>query len=145
MYVIESTITINRSIEDVFEFVADSENDPQWAIPVAECIRVLGDAPKLGTQYIFSARTGPFLKKGEMETVVFEPPKRVEWQGQSLMRWKARFGFESVEGGTLLTAKTDFHGRGIFRLLESLMRSPFKKSYDKQFQNLKRILESQAD
>ena len=145
MYVIESTITINRSIENVFEFVADNENDPQWAIPVAECVRVGGGAPKLGAQYTFSARTGPFLTKGEMETVVFEPPKRIEWQGQSLMMWTARFGFVSVEGVSLLTAKTDFHGKGIFRLLEPLMRSPFKKSYDHQFQNLKRIMESQAD
>lgn len=142
MYVVEATITINRSIEDVFKFVTDNENDPQWAIPVVECVRVLGNAPNLGTEYTFSSQTGPFLTKGKMTTVVFEPLERIEWHGKSLIRWEAACTFKSVDGGTQITMKTNFYGEGIFRLLEPVMQNPFKKSYDQQFQTLKKILES---
>jgi hypothetical protein len=104
---------------------------------------VVGDVPELGTKYTYVAPMGPFAMRGKMETVVFESPEHIEWQGETiLMKWLARCSFKSVEGGTQLTMKTDFYGKGIFRLLEPMLKNPFKKSYDEQFQKLKQLLES---
>jgi carbon monoxide dehydrogenase subunit G len=141
MYVVESEITIDRPIDAVFAFVADNENDPRWAIPVLECQRVESDAPALGTKYTFASKLGPFAPKGKMETVVFQEHERIEWEGEGLMKWKARFSFEAVGEGTRIRAKTDFHPTGIFRLFEGMLPGPFKKPYDQQFQNLKQLLE----
>lgn len=143
MYVVESTIVINRPIEDVFAFVTDSENDPKWAIPVTECTRITDETASLGTKYTYSSPMGPFVMQGKMEIVVYEPSTHIEWDGETmLMKWRGRCSFEQKENGTQVTMKTDFHGKGIVKFLESMMQSPFKKSYDEQFQNLKKILDS---
>jgi uncharacterized protein YndB with AHSA1/START domain len=37
-------ITINRPIEEVFAYIADNENDPQWCVPVVETTRITTQA-----------------------------------------------------------------------------------------------------
>lgn len=144
MFDIEAEISINRSIEDVFNFVADSENDPQWAVPVIECIQVVGDAPGLGAQYTFASKLAVGKARGKMETVVFKPPQRIEWELESSINSsRARFTLKSEDGATMIAARTTIQARGIFRLMESMMEKEINKAYQQQFKNLKQLLESQ--
>ncbi len=105
MFDIKAEIMINRPIADVFNFVADSENDPQWAIPVIECIRVAGDAPGLGAQYTFISKAILGKIRGRMETVVFQPPQQIEWEMKSSINSsRARFSFKTVDETTVISA-----------------------------------------
>ena len=67
MYLPEATVRIDRPMEEVFDFVADSENDPLWCIPVIETTRIAGDAPGLNARYTFAAETGRLKPSGELE------------------------------------------------------------------------------
>ena len=57
-------ITINRPIEEVFAYIADNENDPQWCVPVVETTRIAGAAPGLGARYTFASRVGLMKVRG---------------------------------------------------------------------------------
>ena len=60
MFQTKAEIFINRSIEDVYKFIADNENDPRWCVPVIETDRIIGDAPGANTRYSFASKAGLF-------------------------------------------------------------------------------------
>jgi len=145
MFDVEAEIRINRPVEDVFAFAADSRNDPQWAVPVLECVQVVGDGPEEGAQYTFASKMPLGKARGKMEIVVCEPPTLVEWQIQSSINTShARFSFKSDADTTLLSARSTFQAKGIFRLTESRMKREIGKAYQQQLQNLKQLLESRS-
>ena len=144
MFAIEAEIRINHPLEDVFNFVADSRNDPQWAVPVLECTQIAGDGPGLGAQYTFASKVAWGKVHGQMEVVIYEPPQRIEWEMQSSVNsTRARIDFKSEAGATLLSARSTLKARGLFRLTESMMEKEIDKAYRQQFQNLKELLEAQ--
>lgn len=51
MATISVTTEIDRSVDEVFGFVADSTNDPLWCKNVLECEQVEGDGPGAGARY----------------------------------------------------------------------------------------------
>lgn len=142
MMQIEASTTINRPIEEVFAFVADNENDPQWCIPVVRTTRVVGDAPGANTRYTFASKFGLMTLRGEFTIVDFQPPERIAWKGTSpLSRYQGFYTLKAVEVGTQITSNTSFTNKSVFRLFESMMRKQFKETYDKQFRKLKQVLE----
>lgn len=145
MFDIRAETRINRPIEEVFAFVADSRNDPKWAVPVLECVQVVGDGPEKGAQYTFASKMPVGKARGKMEIVVYEPPQLIEWQIRSSINTShARFSFESEEGATVLSARSTLQASGIFVLTESRMEREINRSYQQQFQNLKQLLESRS-
>jgi uncharacterized protein YndB with AHSA1/START domain len=143
MFDVEAEIRINHPLEDVFSFVADSRNDPQWAVPVVECTQVAGAGPGLGAQYTFASKVMWGKARGQMEVVVYEPPRRIEWEMQSSVNsGRARISFKSEADSTLLSARSTLKARAIFRLTESIMAREIHKAYQQQLQNLKELLES---
>jgi uncharacterized protein YndB with AHSA1/START domain len=81
MFEISTDVVINRPAEEIFNFIADNENDPQWCVPVVVTTRVFKDAPETGARYTFASKVGIMNVKGEFEITGFEPPVRVEWPG----------------------------------------------------------------
>lgn len=143
MFDITAEVRINRPIEDVFYFVADSRNDPQWAVPVLECVQVAGDGPGLGAQYTFASKVAWGKVHGKIQTVVYELPQHIEWDMESTVNvTRARFSFKADADSTLLSARSTLKAKGIFRLTESMMEREIDKAYQQQFQNLKQLLES---
>lgn len=55
------SITIDRSVADVFAFVRDPTNDRQWCSKVREVRQLGGDGPAPGAQYEVIHRPVPVL------------------------------------------------------------------------------------
>ena len=146
MFQATATIFINRPIEEVFAFVADNENDPQWCVPVIETDRIVGAAPGANTRYSFTSDAGLFKAKGEFEIVEFEPTTRIAWQGQSTInRFEGEYSLQAKDEGTELTEKSTIHARGLFRLFETSMQREIEKSHARQLSNLKKLLEEKQE
>lgn len=142
MFQIVSSITINKPIEEVFAFVADNENDPQWCVPVLETTRIAGDAPGANTRYSFTADGGRIKPAGEFEIVEFRPPERIAWQGYSpFSHYQGYYTLTALEGGTDITINAKFTSKHFYKLFESRMQKQFSQNYDEQFRRLKRLLE----
>jgi len=47
---LEHTVEIDRPLDEVFMFVADSRNDPQWCPRVTRCEQRRGDGPVAGAR-----------------------------------------------------------------------------------------------
>ncbi|MGD8806309.1 MAG: SRPBCC family protein [Chloroflexota bacterium] len=143
MYELEASVFIKRPIEDVFAFVADNENDPEWCVPVADTTRIAGDEPGKGTRYTFGADLGLFKPRGELEIVEFQPPHRIAWQGFSrFARFKGYYTLQEADQGTRLSIHSRFSNKPLYRLMEGTMRKAMAENYGRQFVALKALLEN---
>ncbi len=143
MFQIETSVIINRPIADVFEFIADNENDPQWCVPVVETTRIVGDKPGLNTRYSFAADGGLITPRGEFDITAFQPPEFIVWEGYSpFSLYKGQYNLKQVAEGTRLDFSVTFTNKGLYRLLESSMHKRFEEQYAEQFSTLKQLLEA---
>jgi hypothetical protein len=144
MFEVDDSVVIERSIEEVFAFVADNENDPQWCIPVLDTTRIAGDAPGVGARYTFGADAGLMTARGELVIVSFEPPERIAWKGFSpFSHFDGYYELKAVKGGTTILIHSTFTNKMLYRLLEGRMHKQFVINYREQFQKLKALLETQ--
>jgi uncharacterized protein YndB with AHSA1/START domain len=138
---IESTVVINRPVQDVFEFVSDQTNEPNWHTDVVE-VRAAPDSPKgLGSTTVWVIK---FMGRKEytVEVTGFEQNRRVELTTRAgLMKPTLTYRLEPADGGTRFTRRVDLQPGGAFRIMEPMMRGMVQKGNDRFVRNLKDVLE----
>src|ERR687892_218820 len=77
----ENSITIGRDPAEVFAFLADFENVPKWNYAIVETTKTSPGPVGVGTTYR-QTRSVPSRSDERFEVTAFEPPRRVEVQGQ---------------------------------------------------------------
>jgi hypothetical protein len=75
----ESTVVIDRPIEEVFAFLADGGNDPKFSPPVLEITKTTEGPPGVGTVYTSTVKDAGVKTKREFKLTEFEPPTRIRW------------------------------------------------------------------
>jgi len=129
-----SSVVINATPEKVFALVDNLEEWPQW-IPSIKRIEKLSDGPlKEGSQIRVTAKSGVTVKL-LMTITEFVPGQRGVMQGKVLgVRMTRYYTFESVEGGTKLTAGGEVSGilaflirRGGQRVSDEIVRAAKSK------------------
>ena len=72
------SITIKRPVDQVFAFVANMENEPQWHTDALEVKRLSEGEVGKGTSYQVQFRPSPMgPPEGTVELVEFEPGRRI--------------------------------------------------------------------
>lgn len=116
----EVTITIERPIEAVFDFLADGENDKRFSKRIIEIAKTTDGPVGVGTVYRSTARDFGRTATHEFEITEFERPTRIRWRelskGPVVV---SEGGYELREQGTAteLTFHGDLEGRGIGKLI----------------------------
>ncbi len=144
MTTVETSVLIDRPIEDVFAFVTDPNNVAQWAGPVVES-KMTSDGPVgLGTT---SSRITQFLGRNmeaTYEITEYEPSRRyADKMTSGPAPINSRISFDSVNGGTKVTIQGELEGAGFFKLAEPLMARMAKRQLATDAQTLKDLLEAQ--
>ncbi len=141
----EINLVINRSIEDVFAFVSNSENLPRWRATALEVTKTFEGAPSVGGvfkgRFTFLGR--PF--EGNLEITAHEPNRTYATKMVAgPFPLEARYTLEPSESGTRLTLVVEGEPGGFFKLAEPLVVSLAKRGYDADLHNLKEMLEARA-
>jgi uncharacterized membrane protein len=136
-----SSVMIARPIGDVFAYLADGDNCPQWRSGVLDIKRVSGEG--VGERYAQGV-AGPMGRRvaADYEITVFEPNRRIEFQTLAgPVRPHGRYDFEEADGGTRVTFSLDASLGGFQRLF---MGSMVQRTMDAEvaaLANVKRLLE----
>jgi carbon monoxide dehydrogenase subunit G len=137
----ENTVTIRRPVEDVFSFLADFENVPKWNDAIVETKKVSPGPVGLGTTY-HQTRSVPRSGEEAFEVTVFEPPSRLEVQGEiGPFRARVRYALEPTRSGTRLTNAVDLGSSGLLTLVAPLATSRVKHAVAANLDRLKQILD----
>lgn len=137
-----TTIDIERPVEDVFGFLTDLDNLPQWAVGLLE-VRHDGHV-RLGAKGVEVRMVGK--KKTEMpwEVIRYEPPRVVAFAYSEPLPATATFTMEPIAGGTRLTCDTELELKGIYRLMAPMIVKEARQTDAKQFAKAKATLEGRG-
>lgn len=142
MIEVEASIIIDRATDEVFEFVSDPTNDPQWHTDIIEVHLPDDSVVKVGTEFTVVAR---FMgrRTATVEVSDLQPGRRIEYTTKDgPLRPIATCSMEPVDGRTRFTRHVELPFVGLLRLMERAIQGTAQKRQERFVQNLKRLLES---
>jgi uncharacterized protein YndB with AHSA1/START domain len=134
---------IGRPVEDVFDYLADMRNEPQWLIGASD-VRLESDEPIGGG----SRFTGTYARAGEVRCTIiqFDRPHRLTIKGDAGgMSFEDEITLGSADGTTQLTAVMRTQPKRLFKLVAPLMGRVIDKQFQGNWDRLRTVLESQKD
>lgn len=100
----QASIVIQRPVEDVFAFVADQHNAPQWQPTLLAVYRLTEGPISVGTRHSVVRAFMDQQLEITNEYVRFEPNQEITFTGgDDHMRFETSYLFERSEGGTKIT------------------------------------------
>lgn len=145
MQTFETSVLINRPVEEVFAFVADYDTHVQWQSGVLEAEITSEGPPEVGSQYKYVMQLVGRRLDTAGEITVFEPPKRQGWKATSgPFPMEGEFSFDGADGGTNVTLHVEAEAGGFFKLAEPLVIRMVRRQFETSLNNLKDLMEAEA-
>jgi carbon monoxide dehydrogenase subunit G len=143
MYTFEKSITINRSPQDVFDYMTNPANDAQWQSGIESSEWTSDSPPGVGsTQKVVRSFLGRKIESG-VELTGWDPPNQSS--GKTVngpIPFEVTNKFEAQGNGTLLTMTGRAELGGFFKLAEGLVGKQVEKQLDSDLAALKLQLEA---
>jgi uncharacterized protein YndB with AHSA1/START domain len=135
-----NTVQIARPPADVFAFLADGTNDPQWRRGVVD-VR-LRSGSGAGAVYEQGVK-GPFGRRvpADYEITAYEPDRRISFRAiAGPVRPEGSYDLEPVDGGTRVTFSLRCTPRGVARLMTPMVASTMRSEVA-QLDGLREVLQ----
>lgn len=143
MITAQAEVTIDRPVEEVYDFLADATNDPRWCPPVQDCRRV-GDRGSATARFEATVKPGPKRMTNTFEISTGARPDRIDWTGSNNMAdFDGYYELTETSAGTHVKMVSNLDVHGPMRLLTPIMAVMSRRNADEQFDRLKAILEQQ--
>jgi uncharacterized membrane protein len=140
----EHSVVIRRPVEQVFTFLADFKNEPQFVPAVVKTEQTSAGPIGVGTTYrevnrlILGLRTAAAYQITE-----YEPNHKVAFKSLSgPAQFKGGYTVEAIGGGTQVTLAGEAVMVGLFKLLEPIIARTVAKQVVASLTNLKAVLEA---
>jgi uncharacterized membrane protein len=144
---IESTVVIERPVDEVFSYVLDlAENGPSWA-PDLESVTQTSDGPVgAGTSFEQVQTVMGKRRNSSLQFTAVETNNSIEAAANvGPLAPTARVTFEEADGGTRLTIRGDANPKGVFKLLSPVMAKQGQRMWDARLAQLKSVLEASGN
>lgn len=141
----EVSITIDRPIEAVFDFLAQGENDKLFSRRIIEISRVKDTPDGVGTVYRSKARDFGLVKNHDFEITAFERPARIDWRELTkapIVVESGGYALRAIDGShTELTFWGDLAGRGPGKLILGFISSRVRAGFPEFARSIKDTVE----
>jgi uncharacterized membrane protein len=141
MIKVETTVQINKPVEEVFEFAANAENGPKWQEGLDSVTDITG-GQEAGARYTEVRKFLGKDMKTVMETIEIVP--NVKWVGKVIegpVPYQVTVLYEAVSGGTKMTTHVEAEPKGFFKVAQGAVQGQLEKSLEESGHNLKLLLE----
>ncbi|MBI5290640.1 MAG: SRPBCC family protein [Chloroflexi bacterium] len=140
---LETSITINSPIEQVFAFAADLANNAKWQTGVIAAEVTSPGPVGVGTKYKYDAEIMGRKLETTGELTAYDPPRITAWKATSgPFPMSGSTTFESVPGGTRVVDGMEAEPGGFFKLAEPLLIMQMRGQMEKDMKKLKELLEA---
>ena len=143
MPTITQSVTVNRPVEEVWDFIGSFENTTRWSRGVLEA-RQTSDGP-LGVGSTLQTVVRAFGRRRTADYLVteYEPRHAFAFEVSSgPMTSRARYSVEPAGAGTRLTASGEAQATGLYKLLAPVLVRTLERHSQDDLTNVKRILEA---
>jgi hypothetical protein len=139
---VQGDIIVKRSVEDVFDFVADERNEPTYNPQMTRADKLTDGPIGVGTKF-HSVMTGVGgVADMTIEFTEFDRPRRIaETTHMSSMDIKGVLTFEPVDQGTRMRWLWELEPRGLAKLLGPIVRRVGERQELRIWSALKAVME----
>jgi uncharacterized protein YndB with AHSA1/START domain len=141
---IEEIVEIDRPVEEVFSYVANPENLPEWSNLVLEVRRETEGDLREGARFTTAAKFLGRRFETPFEVSAHEPHRRhSDMSRGGPFEQVYTYAFEETgEGGTRLTYVAEGEPGGFFRLVGPLLEGAGRRQFRADLQSLKDMMEA---
>jgi uncharacterized membrane protein len=141
---VQESVEINRPLHEVFTFVSDVGNYPQW---MAHALAVRTEAPGppgRSDRFVVALKSVGRRFETPYERTSFEADRRYTDHavGGPIPDHRWHSAFQEVPGGTRLTRTVEVESRGLLKLLEPVQKRAAERQLRKDLQTLKEVAEA---
>jgi uncharacterized protein YndB with AHSA1/START domain len=143
---VEAETTVNRPRAEVFDYIAQGEQLPEYVTEFAWVKKVTDGQPARGTEYSYKMARGQ--AEGTFDWTEFEPPSRLAWHGPPAkagpgsMEPSGHWELTDADGGaTHVKLVMDPRPGGLFKLMAPFMAMGMRKGNARALERLKEKLE----
>ena len=140
------SVFINRSQQNVFDFMSDPANLPNWDSDFESAEWTSSAAPGIGSTYRASGRRLGSEKDGWFEIVQWNRPNRYSYKVKERMflfeRAETAITLKPKDNGTEATYEYQFEIVGRLKFTEGLVAKMGKKRIEGNLDTAKRLLEA---
>ncbi len=141
---INGEITINRPVQEVFDFVADERNEPRYNPRMLRAEKLSPGPVGLGSRFRAVMRSRPRPVEMTTECTGFERPRRLASTTRlSKMDIQGTLTFDPVPAGTRMQWSWQLQPRGVLKLMSPMMARMGRHLEQRIWTSLKRCLEGQ--
>ena len=129
---VERCMEIERPLQEVFAYVADVGNYPEWMEHVMEVRKEEPGRPRQGDRFVVAIRSLGRRFETPYERTAFQAERRYTDRavGGPVPNQRWHCTFETVRGGTRVTRAVDVESTGVLKLLER-QGVPVERSLDR--------------
>ena len=143
MIQVTTTVTINRPSNEVFNYISNFQNNPQWQNGMIECRFTTEPPLRVGSTYDQIAK---FLGRKIISTFkveAYEPGRMIKAStvSSSFPITFTRMVEPLTDGSTKVSAIIEGDSTGFFKLAEPLMKRMVQNSVSNDYVKLKEVLE----
>jgi uncharacterized protein YndB with AHSA1/START domain len=146
---IEHSVVIDRSVDQVWDYLTDFQNTPKWDIGVVETKQTSAGPAGLGTTF---QNIGPFLGRNsvrEYRVTEVEPEQKISISlvspSRLIQHAEISYMFQPDGDRTRLTFSGSLELKGIYKLLQPFLLQRAKKDGQGDLENLRRQLDPQTE
>lgn len=137
----ELEVTIDRPVPDVFAYVTDIRNVPEWQ-ESAVSAEWLEEGRRFRERRHFMGRDADL----ELEVTTLDPGRRFDVRGANApVKFEIRHFFEGVDGGTRVRVHGEAKLSGALRLAAGMARRQAEHQFRRDFDRLKELLERRGE
>ncbi|HEX2740884.1 MAG TPA: SRPBCC family protein [Rubrobacter sp.] len=141
---VEESIEINSPLEEVFDYVSDVGNFPEWTAHTLEVRKDTLGPPQESDRFTVAIKSLGRRFETPYERTSFEPGRRYTDRavGGPIPNQQWDYTFQEVPGGTRLTRAVEATPGGFLKLLEPLQKRAVKRQLATDMETLKELLEA---
>ncbi|MGF1521878.1 MAG: SRPBCC family protein [Leptolyngbyaceae cyanobacterium] len=142
----QSSIVIDRSVEEVFRYIAHNffDNYPKWDASVVDLKKTSPAPMGLGTQGWQIMDGNGWRAENDFYVNDYEPSCRFSITGSGQTYFKNSYALEPVGSSTKLIYDFEFSLQSFGKLFEALMAKAVKKASQETVCNLQKLIETSA-
>ncbi len=141
----ETSVVLQRPLEEVAEYLSNLQNDPQWRREWVDAELVSAWPVGVGTTTALLGEVWGRPMKAVYEVSRYEPHRLTEWRTVTgPMSLTFRRGFEEADGGTRITFTYDAQPSAVLKLVEPLAIRMGRRQLDGDMPALRALLEGQT-
>lgn len=136
----EVSVFVARPIGEVFDYLTDLSKAHEWGDDVVRA-EAHGD-PAVGTTGVYVQKFMGREVENEVEVTAYNPPYELCYRSTSgPVSFQGCQRCAEQDGGTLLSQTISAEAGGFFKVAEGMVGNQLESSMQKDFENLKAILE----